>query len=84
MKRPDIFVCLSSANKRGLCDAFGVRFSTVNISNYWESIIIPIQLSPWWLHEMPEGPLERRIWYNRAALLDYIYYDPSSKKGAKQ
>lgn len=83
MKRPDTFVCVSSANRHGLCDAFGTSFSTLDLSNYWDRIIVPMQLSPWWLYERPNSPLEKRIWYNRAALLDSIYYDPSSKASAK-
>jgi HKD family nuclease len=48
MKRPDIFVCVNAANKRGLSNAFGVASSTLSVSNYWEQIIVPIQHSPWW------------------------------------
>jgi len=84
MKRPDVFVCLNNANKQGLCDALGVAYTTVSVSNYWERIVVPIQLSPWWGHERPRDPLAGRIWDNRAALLDCIYYDPSSKKSAKK
>jgi hypothetical protein len=56
----------------------------LNVSSYWEQIIVPIQLSLWWKHERPRGPLAGRIWDNRAALVDCIYYDPKSKKSARK
>ena len=84
MKRPDIFVGVNNANGKKLCDAFGVAYSTLSVSNYWERIIVPIQLSPWWGQKRPRGRLAGRIWDNRAALLDCIYYDPNSKKSAQK
>jgi HKD family nuclease len=79
MKRPDIFVGVNKANRAGICKAFGAAPSTLNLKNYWERIIIPAQNSPWWLHARPKDPLTQRIWDNRAALMDGIYYDPSAK-----
>lgn len=76
MKRPDVFVAVNRANDKGICAAFGVAYSTLSLQNYWERIIVPIQLSPWWLHARPRKALEGRIWDNRAALLDSIYYEP--------
>jgi HKD family nuclease len=84
MKRPDIFVAVNDANRRGLCDAFGVAYSTLSLDNYWERIVIPCQLSPWWIEKRPRRRQAGRIWDNRAALLDCIYYDPSVKKSAKK
>jgi HKD family nuclease len=83
MKRPDIFVGVNDANKRKLCDAFGVPHSTLGVGNYWEQIIVPIQLSPWWRHERPSGT-GGRIWDNRAALLDCIYYEPKPRQVPKK
>lgn len=80
MKRPDQFVGVNDANRRSLCDAFGVAFSTLSLENYWERIVIPIQLSSWWLQSRPTNPINSRIWDNRAALLDCIYYIPKPKK----
>lgn len=51
MKRPDVFACISSANRIGLCNAFGVALTTVSLTNYGEQIVVPIQLSPWWRQE---------------------------------
>lgn len=80
MKRPDFFVGLNNANRQGLCNAFGSAPTTLNLGNYWERIVIPMQNSPWYLHVRPRGALDGRIWDNRAALLDSIYYEPSTKK----
>ena len=79
MKRPDIFVGLNTANRIGISDAFGTAPTTLNLRNYWERVIVPMQNSPWWLHPRPRETLAGRIWDNRAALMDSIYYDPSTK-----
>lgn len=76
MKRPDFFVGVNKANRRGICDAFGVAHTTLSLENYWERIVIPMQSSAWWLQARPRGKLTGRIWDNRAALLDSIYYEP--------
>lgn len=76
MKRPDVFAAVNGKNRDGICGSFGVASSTLNLSNYWERIVLPIQNSEWWCHPRPRDPLEGRIWDNRAALLDSIYYEP--------
>lgn len=80
MKRPDIFIGVNDANRRGICDAYGVAHSTLSLGNYWERIVIPTQLSPWWQHPRPKSNQEGRIWDNRAALIDCIYYSPRPRK----
>lgn len=83
MKRPDFFIGVNNANRQGICDAFGTAPTTLTLGNYWERVVIPMQNSPWWLHARPRGILAGRIWDNRAALLDSIYYDPSAKRKVK-
>jgi HKD family nuclease len=78
MKRPDFFVGVNNPNRRGLCDAVGSAPTTLNLRNYWERIVIPIHLGPWWQVPRPREALPARIWDNRAALLDSIYYDPDT------
>jgi len=80
MKRPDCFAGVNNANRHGICEAFGSAPSTLSLGNYWERIVIPMQNSPWWLHARPRAAQAGRIWDNRAALMDSIYYDPSAKK----
>ena len=79
MKRPDVFVGLNKANRIGICKAFGSAPTTLSLQNYWARIIVPMQNSPWWLHQRPREKFAGRIWDNRAALMDSIYYDPSAK-----
>ena len=76
MKRPDHFVCIDNANRTGLCGYFGSAPTTTDLDNYWERIIAPMMLTPWWQAEMPEDDVEKQIWMGRAAMLDAIYYDP--------
>lgn len=77
MKRPDRFVCLNNANRTGLCGYFGVAPTTTNLDNYWERIVAPMQVMPWWRAEMPSDDFGRQVWLVRAAMLDAIYYDPT-------
>lgn len=81
MKRPDRFVCIDKANRiDGLCNYFGVAPTTTNLENYWDRIIAPMELMPWWQANEPIPPVEREIWRGRAALLDAIYYNPKNRK----
>lgn len=75
-KRPDVFAAVNSKNKAGLCASFGVAPTTLNLQNYWERIVLPIQNTEWWNHRRPRDPLEGQIWDSRAALVDSIYYEP--------
>ena len=74
MKRPDAFVCIDSANRKDLCENFGVSPSTTNLENYWQRIIEPMHGDPWWRHPQPSNAADAEIWLGRAALLDAIYY----------
>ncbi|MFC6296672.1 hypothetical protein GNF76_07865 [Pseudomonas sp. CCM 7893] len=76
MKRPDAFVCIDSANRKDLCENFGVSPSTTNLENYWQRIIEPMHGDPWWRHPQPSNAADTEIWLGRAALLDAIYYTP--------
>ncbi|MGC4395642.1 phospholipase D family protein [Hydrogenophaga crocea] len=76
MKRPDTFVCIDSANRKDLCENFGVSPSTTNLGNYWQRIIEPMQGDAWWRHPQPSNAADVQIWLGRAALLDAIYFTP--------
>ena len=80
MKRPDIFVAINKGNQNGLCYAVGLAPSKLSIDSYWGHIVATIQTGDWWLHPRPKANLEARIWDNRAALLDCIYYVPTQSK----
>jgi HKD family nuclease len=76
MKRPDAFVCIDSANRKDLCENFGVSPSTTTLQNYWQRIIEPMHGDAWWRHPQPTNAADAEIWLGRAALLDAIYYTP--------
>ncbi|WP_299002647.1 phospholipase D family protein [uncultured Tenacibaculum sp.] len=75
MKRPDVFVCLSSKNKAKLCKNFGVIQSSLDYEKYWEDIILRIYDSEWWLNSKPKTETERKISQGRSAFLDALYYE---------
>jgi HKD family nuclease len=79
MKRPDYFVCIDNANRDGLCNYFSSAPTTTNLDNYWNRIIAPMMITPWWQSDMPDDKLEQAIWMGRAAMLDAIYYDPKRR-----
>ncbi len=76
LKRPDWFVAVNNANRGSLCAALAVAPSTLSLDNYWNSIVVPITMSDWWNHPRPTTRAEARIWDNRAALLDSLFYEP--------
>lgn len=80
MKRPDQFVCISTKNRDGICTNAGASPSTTDLSNYWERVIEPIRISPWYQQEIPKGGIEQDIWNTRVAMLDAIYYREKSRK----
>lgn len=75
VKRPDVFVAVNSQNRRGLCEALVVAHSTLDLDNFWERIVEPVRMSPWWLAPRPKGGTEARLWDCRAAMLDSLYYE---------
>ena len=76
MKRPDVFICLDSKNKKKLCDEFGISSSNMTYERYWEEIINRIIDSVWWNSPEPKNKIEKEIWKGRSALLDALYYEP--------
>lgn len=76
MKRPDIFVAINKGNRKELCKATGFVSSSLSLGNYWDRIVVATRVGPWWLHPRPNSRLDGRIWDNRAAMLDSIYYVP--------
>lgn len=75
MKRPDFFVCVDAGNKLALSKALAFAPTTINLDNYWDRIIEPIQQAPWYNEPRPVGP-NRELWDARVAMLDAIYYAP--------
>lgn len=75
MKRPDTFVCISKPNKAGLSEALAFPKTTLDLDNYWDRVIEPIRISPWYNAPRPSGQYAE-LWDGRAAMLDAIYYVP--------
>ena len=73
MKRPDTFVCISNPNREGLSQALAFPKTTLKIDNYWERIIEPLRLSPWYTSPRPTDKYAE-LWDGRAAMLDAIHY----------
>ncbi|MET3179617.1 UNVERIFIED_ORG: hypothetical protein ABIC43_002776 [Variovorax guangxiensis] len=84
MKRPDQFVGLNDANRRGVCAHFGQAVNTTTLDNYWERIIEPMRLSVWWQAKEPSARQEQRIWKCRAAMLDAIHYVPKLSQAKRK
>jgi HKD family nuclease len=75
MKRPDLFVCIDSKNRRGIAEAFDVTASSLQtFEGYWD-LMQRVWRCPWRRSPRPGTALERRIWNARVALLDSLYYD---------
>ena len=75
MKRPDMFVCLDSKNRSGLCKAFGIAQSGMSYARYWSEVIDRVRDAVWWNAPRPSGSEEEEIWLGRTALLDALYYE---------
>jgi HKD family nuclease len=73
MKRPDTFVCISKPNLDGLSEALAFPKTSLKLDNYWDRVIEPIRLSPWYNATRPAGKFAE-LWDCRAAMLDAIYY----------
>lgn len=77
MKRPDYFVCVDQANKRGLCKAFGISLlMSHDFERYWDSVIERILISQWWNSPRPKEAQAVKVWEGRSAFLDSCYYVP--------
>lgn len=75
MKRPDLFICIDSANRANLSKAFGIPQGRLNTyEGYWELLQI-IWRCPWFKSPRPKGR-DARIWAARVALVDAFYYEP--------
>jgi hypothetical protein len=74
MKRPDMFYCITSANKAEFCEGFDVIYSHVRYDTYWELIVMKIINSEWWLHPNPSTSQESKISDARAAFIDAFCY----------
>lgn len=77
MKRPDVFFCLTKANGQLLYKDFGIKkeIKTHEYDRYWDEIIERIHKSDWFDSKKPNDEIEEKLWHNRVAMLDAIFYD---------
>ena len=77
MKRPDVFFCLTKANGELLYKDFGIKkeIKTHEYERYWDEIIERIHKSNWFDSKKPNDTIEEKLWNNRVAMLDSIFYD---------
>ncbi len=76
MKRPDHFMCLSSANSQQLCKAFDV--SIRDYEDYWDKVVQRIMIADWFASPRPRNRQQAQVWDGRVAFLDSILYEPPS------
>ncbi|RYG85833.1 MAG: hypothetical protein EON59_11365 [Alphaproteobacteria bacterium] len=75
MKRPDVFVCISSPNAIRASRSLSFSRTTLDMSNYWDRVIEVLRSSDWYNVQKPIGR-DGSLWECRAAMLDAIFYDP--------
>ena len=78
MKRPDYFVCLDGANRKHLLAGFGVGVARQDYNGYWDEIVERLKLATWWNARRPSDAIAGQVWDGRAAMLDAIYYTPTT------
>lgn len=75
MKRPDVFVCVNSANKDQLASYLNMPPSRLTLKNYWNEVIEPIRQSTWF-NTPKDSAKGKEYWKYRVALLDILIYEP--------
>jgi hypothetical protein len=75
MKRPDLFVCIDSKNRKQIANALGMTaVDTRSFEGYWE-LTQRIWKCPWRRAKRPTGSFDVRLWRSAVAMLDCIYYE---------
>lgn len=78
MKRPDLFMCVDTANRRRLSETFGFPSARMNTwAGYYELHERLWQFS-WFKNARPKGK-QGRLWDARVALIDALYYEPKPR-----
>ena len=72
LARPDRFVSLNGASKKGLADSFGLAPSTLGQPKNYGRLLEAIYSQDWYSEPAPES--ESIVWWMRAALLDCFVY----------
>ncbi|WP_343636690.1 phospholipase D family protein [Roseateles sp.] len=75
LRRPDVFVSINFASKRGLARFLDRSASALVEANYWKGVIQEVQRTRWYVAAKPRDPAQARVWNARAALLDSLVYE---------
>lgn len=79
VKRPDVFVPVNSKNEKKLATLLNAPVSRFGDGKYyWDRVVVPMRMSPWWSSNRPTDRLQAQAWDGRAALLDALVYDRNS------
>ncbi len=74
MKRPDLFLCVDSQNRRQIARSFDISQRALGtFDGYWD-LLARIYECPWYLAARPKNGIGMAIWDGRVALLDAFYY----------
>lgn len=75
IKRPDVFLCVSSPNRREAAKEMSFPPTTLELENYWDRVIEVVRASNWYNSPKPPGRAGA-LWESRVAMLDAIFYRP--------
>ncbi len=73
MKRPDLFVCITGANKKNICRALGIPQSSLKLSSYWELIISRVQKTKWYKDSNNKYGINPDLYRYKVAMLDVLF-----------
>lgn len=75
IKRPDLFLCINSKNKKELSRLLNIKQSHFTLDRYWDEILTPIYNSVWFKETLSQpGSFERDVKRFQVAMLDSISY----------
>lgn len=75
IKRPDLFLCVNSKNKKELGRLLNIKESHFTLDKYWDEILTPIYNSIWFKEVLSQpNKFERDVKRFQVAMLDSISY----------
>ena len=80
MKRPDVFICLNSANRDKISKLFNIKKHGIDKHYYWDKLIERLFSCEWWKNPTPDKNSQNEIIINnaRAAFLDSLVYNKTN------
>ena len=71
-------LCIDGANLLALSEVLGIPKASISFENYWERVVHTIMTSNWWHSQRPASLVDGQIWDGRVAMLDILFYQPTS------